>query len=52
MSGFNWSQVPSVIVEMGVMTNPTDDRKLASASYEQKLASGIARGIVAFAAGK
>jgi N-acetylmuramoyl-L-alanine amidase len=52
MSGFNWSQVPSVIVEMGVMTNSSDDRKLASTSYEQKLASGIANGIVAFAAGK
>jgi N-acetylmuramoyl-L-alanine amidase len=52
MSGFNWSTVPSVIVEMGVMSNPAEDRRLSTAAYEQKLASGIARGIVAFAAGK
>jgi N-acetylmuramoyl-L-alanine amidase len=52
MSGFNWSKVPSVIVEMGLMTNPTEDRKLATASYEQTLAQGIANGVLAYAAGK
>jgi N-acetylmuramoyl-L-alanine amidase len=52
MSGFNWSHVPSVIVEMGLMTNPAEDRLLSNAAYEQKLAQGIANGILAFAAGK
>jgi len=52
MSGFNWSKVPAVIVEMGVMTNPTEDRRLSTASYQQKLADGIAAGIARFAAGK
>jgi N-acetylmuramoyl-L-alanine amidase len=52
MAGFNWSRVPSVIVEMGLMTNPAEDRLLSSAAYEQKLAVGIANGILAFARGK
>jgi N-acetylmuramoyl-L-alanine amidase len=52
MSGFNWSKVPAVIVEMGVMTNRAEDRRLSTASYQQKLADGIAAGIARFAAGK
>ena len=29
-TGFNWSNVPAILVEMGFMTNPTEDRLLAS----------------------
>jgi N-acetylmuramoyl-L-alanine amidase len=52
MSGFNWSTVPSVIVEMGVMTNRTDDRLLASSSYQTKLANGMANGIMTYLSAK
>ncbi len=52
MAGFNWSQVPSVIVEMGVMSNPAEDRLLATDSYQQRLANGMAAGIAAYAAGR
>ena len=48
LSGFNWSQVPSVLVEMGMMSNPGEDRLLATPAYQQKLADGMANGIVAF----
>ena len=48
MSGFNWSEVPAVIVEMGVMSNPAEDRKLASAAYQEKLATGISNGVVKY----
>jgi N-acetylmuramoyl-L-alanine amidase len=48
MSGFNWSTVPSVIVEMAVMTNPSDDRLLATADYQDKLARGMADGVVGY----
>ncbi len=48
MSGFNWSKVPSVIVEMGLMSNATEDRLLSSASYQEKLATGISNGVVTY----
>jgi N-acetylmuramoyl-L-alanine amidase len=48
LSGFNWSQVPSVLVEMGMMSNPGEDRKLGTASYQQKLADGMANGIISY----
>jgi N-acetylmuramoyl-L-alanine amidase len=52
MSGFNWSRVPSVIVESGLMSNPAEDRRLATGAYQDKLAAGIADGIMRFAAGR
>jgi N-acetylmuramoyl-L-alanine amidase len=52
MAGFNWSKVPCVIVEMGVMTNRADDRLLASPAYQGKLATGIANGAIAYLAGR
>jgi N-acetylmuramoyl-L-alanine amidase len=48
MAGFNWAKVPSVIVEMGVMSNKSDDKLLASSPYQQKLATGMANGIMAY----
>ena len=52
LSGFNWSKVPTSLIEMGLMSNRAEDRKLASASYQNKLAVGIANGIMSFLAGK
>jgi N-acetylmuramoyl-L-alanine amidase len=48
LSGFNWSEVPTVLVEMGFMSNPAEDRQLNSAAYQQKLADGMAEGAIQY----
>jgi N-acetylmuramoyl-L-alanine amidase len=48
--GFNWSKVPSALVEMGFMSNVAEDRKLDSAAYQQTLANGLADGVERFVA--
>jgi N-acetylmuramoyl-L-alanine amidase len=43
-TGFNWADVPVVLVEMGFMTNRADDRLLATTAYQQRAAVGLCRG--------
>jgi N-acetylmuramoyl-L-alanine amidase len=47
-TGFNWSNVPVILVEMGFMTNPTEDRLLATNAYERRAAIGLCRGTLRF----
>ena len=48
MTGINWSQIPVVILEMGFMSNETDDLNMANESYRQKMVEGIVNGINAY----
>jgi len=48
LTGFNWANVPAVLVETGFLTNPGDWQRLHSAAYQQRLAVGLANGVRAF----
>ncbi|HXZ57669.1 MAG TPA: N-acetylmuramoyl-L-alanine amidase [Gaiellaceae bacterium] len=48
LTGFNWANVPAILVETGFLSNPTDSKLLHTASYQQKVARGLTNGVVAF----
>jgi len=48
LSGFNWAKVPSVLVEAGFLSNPAEDRLLATTAYQDKVAEGMAQGVKAY----
>lgn len=48
LTGFNWADVPVVLVETGFMTNPTEGRRLRSSAYQWRVARGLAAGVAAF----
>ena len=47
-TGFNWADVPVVLVEMGFMTNATEDRLLATSAYQRRAAVGLCRGALRY----
>jgi N-acetylmuramoyl-L-alanine amidase len=49
LTGFNWANVPAVLVECGFMTNPAEARLLRSNAYQLKIARGLTAGAEAFA---
>ncbi len=51
LTGFNWANVPVVLVENGFMTNPAERRRLTSSAYQWRLARGLADGAEAFLGG-
>ena len=48
LTGFNWADVPAVLVEAGFLSNPTEQRRLQTRAYQQRVALGLARGVAAF----
>jgi N-acetylmuramoyl-L-alanine amidase len=51
LAGFNWSAVPSVLVEAGYLSNPVEDKLLASPSYQDRFAQGVCDGVMAYLGG-
>jgi len=47
-TGFNWADVPVILVEMGFMTNATEDRLLATSAYQRRAAVGLCRGALRY----
>lgn len=45
MTGINWSKIPVMILEMGFMTNESDDLRMTDSSIQTLMVQGIADGI-------
>jgi N-acetylmuramoyl-L-alanine amidase len=48
LTGFNWANVPAILVETGYLSNPRERRLLQSSAYEWKVARGLTAGASAF----
>jgi len=48
LSGFNWCDVPCVLFEMGLLSNPDEDVALGTDEYQQTLANAIADATVTY----
>ena len=48
LTGTNWSTVPTALIELGFMTNSTEDRFMASTAGQKKMVQGLADGINAY----
>lgn len=48
ITGFNWSDVPVILPEIGFLTNPTEDRILSASPGQSRAALGLCRGVIAF----
>ncbi|MBQ5952414.1 MAG: N-acetylmuramoyl-L-alanine amidase [Lachnospiraceae bacterium] len=44
-SGNNWAEVPTILFEMGFMSNPEEDRLLTDAAFQENMAKGIVNGL-------
>ena len=46
LTGLNFSEIPSVFIEMGFMTNPEEDALLSSGEYQDKIVAGMANSLL------
>ena len=50
LTGFNWADVPAVLVEAGFLSNPAERRLLQTGAYQRRVARGLTAGVAAFIA--
>lgn len=48
ISGFNWSEVPVILIELGFMSNPKEDERMNTERYQNKLVTGMINGILEY----
>lgn len=48
LTGNNWSTIPTIVLEMGFMSNGSEDQWMQKASNQSKMVKGIADGIDAY----
>jgi N-acetylmuramoyl-L-alanine amidase len=48
LTGFNWANVPAILIETGFMTNSRERALLQSSGYQWKIARGLIAGTKAF----
>ncbi|MBC7765228.1 MAG: N-acetylmuramoyl-L-alanine amidase [Hyphomonadaceae bacterium] len=48
LTGFNWSKVPVILLEMGFMTNADEDQLLNTDAYQNKIVDGIVDGLIKY----
>ena len=46
--GFNFTTVPCILLELGFMTNPEEDRKMSDKKFQEKMVDGITNGMIAY----
>lgn len=52
LSGFNWSKVPGVLLELGFMSNPEEDKKLSDPQYVNSLLQSVTDSVDEYRKGK
>lgn len=45
LTGTNWSKIPVTLIEMGFLSNASEDRFMNKSANQEKMASGIADGV-------
>ena len=48
LTGFNWANVPAILVETGFLSNTAERHRLQSGAYQWKVARGLTAGAAAF----
>jgi len=45
LTGFNWTKVPTFLIEMGFMTNKEEDKRMSDPEYQDAIVKGIKQGL-------
>ena len=48
LTGFNWANVPAILVETGFLSNRAEARRLRTSSYQWRIARGLVAGVRAY----